>query len=57
MCLQWGNLVPVNNFHIYFTYFQISSYQNIVINLDLIPKNDNGYFVAYSDEVYDRNLV
>ena len=40
MCLGWGNLSIVN--HLYF--------QNIMlINFDLFPKNDNGYFVAYFD--------
>ena len=29
--------------------FKISSYQNILINFDLFPKNDDGYFVAYFD--------
>ena len=28
-------------------YFQISSNQNISINIDLFPKNNNGYFAAY----------
>ena len=37
--------------------FKISSYQNILINFDLFSKNDNGYFVAYFDEVYSWNLV
>ena len=37
-------LTIVNNL-----YFQILSYQNILINFDLFPKNDNEYFVAYFD--------
>ena len=44
VCLQWGNVTTVNN-----CIFKISSYQNILINFDLFPKNDNGYFVAYFD--------
>ena len=35
----------------------MSSYQNILINLGLFPKNNNGHFVAYFDEVYGWNLV
>ena len=41
VCLGWGNLSIVNHL-----YFKISSYQNFVINFDLFPKNNNGYFVA-----------
>ena len=37
-------------------YFQISSDQNIVINLGLFRNKDNWYFVAYFDEVYGWNL-
>ena len=44
VCLGWGNSSIVNHL-----YFKISSYQNILINFDLFPKNDNGYFVAYFD--------
>ena len=44
VCSQWGNLTIVNNL-----YFQNIIYQNILINFDLFPKNDNGYFVAYFD--------
>ena len=44
VCLGWGNLSIVNNL-----YFKTSSYPNILICFDLIPKNDNGYFVAYFD--------
>ena len=29
--------------------FKTSPYQNILINFDLFPKNNNGYFVAYFD--------
>ena len=36
VCLEWGNL-----------YFQKSSYQHILINFDLFPKNDNRYFVSF----------
>ena len=31
--------------------FKIPSYQNIAIHFDVFPKNKNGYFVAYFDEV------
>ena len=37
--------------------FKISSYQNILINFDLFPNNDNVYFVAYFYQVYSWNLV
>ena len=37
--------------------FQISSYRNILINLDLLPKNNTGYFVAYIDKVHSQNLA
>ena len=30
----------------------MSSHQNILIYLDVFPKKDIGYFVAYFDEVY-----
>ena len=40
MCLEWGNLTLVNNW-----YFQISSYQNILINFDLFLQNNNGHFL------------
>ena len=53
VCLERGNLTIVNNLY----FFKISSYQNIFINFDLFPKNDNGYFVAYFDLVYSWNLV
>ena len=52
VCLQRGKLALVNNL-----YFQISSYQNILINLDLLTKNDNEYFIGYFNDVYDWNLV
>ena len=51
VCLQWGKLTLINNL-----YFQIS-YQIILINLDVFPKNNNGYFVACFHEVYGLNLV
>ena len=38
-------------------YFQNIIFQNILINFDLFPKNDYGYFVAYFDQVYSWNLV
>ena len=37
--------------------FKISSCQNILIDFDVLPKIDNGYFVAYFDQVYSWNLV
>ena len=30
----------------------MSSYQNILINFYLFPKINDGYFVAYFDQVY-----
>ena len=39
MFLEWGNLTIVNN-----VYFQNIILSNILINFDLFPKNDNGYF-------------
>ena len=50
VCLGWGNLTIINNL-----YFQNIIF--ILINFDLFPKNDNGYFVVYFDEVYSWNLV
>ena len=44
VCLWWGNFSIAN-----LLYFKISYYQNILINFDLSPKNNNGYFVAYFD--------
>ena len=44
VCLQWGNLTIVNNL-----YFQNIILLKHLINFDLFPKNDNGYFVAYFD--------
>ena len=35
----------------------MSSYQNILINFDLSPKNSQGYFVASFDYVYGWNLL
>ena len=48
----WDSCAFVNNL-----YFQLSSYQNIVINLEMFAKNDNGYFVASLDEACSWNLV
>ena len=45
VCLERGNSTIVDILY----FFKISSYQNIFINFDLFPKNDNGYFVAYFD--------
>ena len=44
VCLGWGTLSIVN--HLYFQNIILS---NILINFDRFPKNDNGYFVSYSD--------
>ena len=44
VCFGWGNLTIVHN-----CIFRISSYQNILIDFDLFPNNDNGYVVAYFD--------
>ena len=41
MCSKLDNLTLVDDL-----YFQISFYKNILINLDLFPKNGNEYFVA-----------
>ena len=35
----------------------MSSYQTILFNFDLFLKNNNGYFVAYLDEVKGWNFV
>ena len=52
VCLGWSNLSIANNL-----YFQNIILSNILINFDLFPKNDNGYFVAYFDQVYSWNWV
>ena len=53
VCLEWGNLTSVNNL-----YFQNIILSNIlIIDLDLYPKINNGYFVAYFDQVCSWNLV
>ena len=44
VCLGWGNLSIVNHL-----FLQNISYQNILINFDLFPKNEGSYFVAYFD--------
>ena len=46
----------VSQFNPYRYVFRTSSYQNILINLDLILKNDNGYF-CYLDEMHGWNVV
>ena len=51
VCLEWGNLTTVNNLC-----FEIS-YQDILINFDMFPKINNGYFVAYFDQVYSWNSM
>ena len=52
VCLEWGNLTIVHN-----SFFKISSYQNILINFDLFPKNDKGYFAAYLINNNNNNNV
>ena len=51
VCLEWGYLTIVDNLY----------FQNILskhlINFDLFLKINNGYFVAYFDQVYSCNLV
>ena len=37
--------------------FKGASYQNIFINFDLYPKNDNGYFVVYFAKAYGWKLM
>ena len=39
LCLEWGDLIIVNDFNLW----------NIILSkhFDLFPKNNNGYFVAY----------
>ena len=37
--------------------FKMSSCQNILIDFDVFPRINNGYFVAYFDQVYSWNLV
>ena len=35
----------------------MSFYVNILINFELFPKSNNGYFLAYLDYMYGYNLV
>ena len=42
VCLEWGNLTIVK-----IGVIKILSYQFILINFDLFPMNNNGYFVGY----------
>ena len=44
VCLGWGNVSIVT--HLYFQNIILSKH---LINFDLFPKSDNGYFVAYFD--------
>ena len=53
VCLEWGKLSTVNNLY----FHKISSCQNILIDFDVLPKINNGYFVAYFDQMYSWNLV
>ena len=52
VCLEWGNFTTVNNL-----YFQNITLSKHLIKFDLFPKINDGYFVAYFDQVSCWNLV